>query len=129
MPSCPLCPRLTGERQATTPPASSMSACRASMSPWLSAMPDAPGLAVGIETLLALDTEPCLGRARLVVEPGVNHLAVARAGSSADGVLGLEHQDLAAAPRQGPRDREANHSGADDDTIDFFRHRFLRMTA
>src|SRR5581483_7091383 len=93
------------------------------------AMPDAPGLAVGIETLLALDTEPCLGRARLVVEPGVNHLAVARAGSSADGVLGLEHQDLAAAPRQGPRDREANHSGADDDTIDFFRHRFLRMTA
>src|SRR5215469_10144973 len=93
------------------------------------AMFDAMRLAVGIQALPAGDTELGLGGSGRVVDPGVNDLAVARAGPGADGACRLEDQDLTATHGQGPRYREADDARADDDAIDFLRHAFFRIPA
>src|SRR5262249_19135888 len=60
-------------------------------------------------------------RARRVVDAGVNDFGIARAGVSADALCRFEDDDLVAVARQSPRHGEANHSGADDDTVDALR--------
>jgi hypothetical protein len=82
------------------------------------AMLDAVLAAIGIQGLLAGHAQPRLERAARVVEPGVDHLAVARADAGADGVRRLEHDALAPAARERARHRQADHAGADHHRID-----------
>jgi hypothetical protein len=74
--------------------------------------------AVGVQALAPRDAGARLERARRIVDAGVDHLGVARAGVRADGVLGLEDHHLAAGERQRARHREAHHPGADDCGVD-----------
>ena len=52
--------------------------------------------AVGIQQFLALHAQPRLERVFGVVDAGMNHLAVARAGARANGIGRLQHNHLAA---------------------------------
>ena len=79
---------------------------------------DAARLGVAVEELLALDAGPRLQAARRVVDAGVDHLAVARAGLGADRVGALEDDDLAPGRGQPLRDREPDDAGPDDDAVD-----------
>lgn len=67
---------------------------------------------------LALDAEPGLGKARRAIDASVDDFAVARAHPGPDGVFRLDDDDLPASPRQRARDRETDHSGADDEAFD-----------
>ena len=73
--------------------------------------------AVGVQALSTLHARARLERAMRVVDPGMDHLRVARARVRADGVFGLENQDLASSRRQGARHREAHQPRADDDRV------------
>ena len=76
--------------------------------------------AVLVEELLAGDTAARLKRPLGVVDAGVDHFGVARAGVRADRVFGLEHYDLAPGARELARYREADHARADHDGVDAF---------
>ena len=75
-------------------------------------------LAVGVEQAPALDAELRLEPIGRRVQPGMDDLAVARAGDRADGVERLDDDDLAAAQSQRACHGEPDHPGADDDAID-----------
>ena len=79
---------------------------------------DAVRRAVRVELLASGDAQPGLQRPRRVVEPGMDHFAVARTGAGADSVLALDDERLQALPRKRARDREADDPGADHDRID-----------
>ena len=81
--------------------------------------------AVGVQLLLALHAQPRLERAGRVVDAGVNHLAVARAGAGAKGVGGLQQHDLAAGQRQRACHRQPNHACADHDCVHGLHIRFV----
>ena len=76
--------------------------------------------AVLVEQLLAGDAAARLERALRVVDAGVDHFRVARAGMGADRVLGLEDHDLAPGLGEGARDRQADHARADHRRIKLF---------
>ena len=52
-----------------------------------------------------------------IEESGVDHLVIARAGLSPEAFVRLENKDLASRLRQGAREREADHPGADNDAV------------
>ena len=58
-----------------------------------------------------------------IVDPGVDHLAVARGRDRADRRFALEHENLAAGEREAARDREPDDAGADNHAFDLFHHR------
>ena len=74
--------------------------------------------AEGVEPLAAPHAEPRLGRALRVVDAGVDHLGIARAGLAADETLGLEHQHLVPGLRQRPRRRQPDDARPDHDAPD-----------
>ncbi len=74
--------------------------------------------AIGIEAALALDAGQRLEAVLRIVDPGMDHLAVARGGLEADAVFALEHHDFDAGLRQRPRDGEPDDPGPDDDAFD-----------
>src|SRR6185295_5604637 len=59
------------------------------------AVRDAMARAVFVEQMLALDAGTSLERALGVIDAGVDHLRVARAGVRADSVLGVQNDDFA----------------------------------
>src|SRR5437763_15294653 len=69
------------------------------------------------EARAAGDAQACLERAARIVDAGVDHLAVARAGAGAEAPGGFEDQDLAAPQRQFPRHRKPDHARPDHDHI------------
>ena len=77
-------------------------------------------LAIRIQGQLAGDAEACLERTGRIVDPGVDHLAVARAGLGADALGRLEDDHLAAGEGEGARHRQADDTRADDDRVDAF---------
>ena len=58
-------------------------------------------------------------RAGRIIEPGVDHLAVARGRAGADGVGGLRDDHLMPGQRRRARDGEADDAGADDEDLHF----------
>src|SRR4029077_3327713 len=74
--------------------------------------------AIGVEPLAPLDAAPVLEAAGRIIEAAMDHLAVARGGLETDRVGAFEDDDLMARERQCPRDRQADHPGADDDRFD-----------
>jgi len=55
-----------------------------------------------------------------IIDAGVDHLGVARAGLGADAFGGLDDDDLTAGKSQRAGDREADHAGADHHAVDGF---------
>ncbi len=82
------------------------------------AMRDAVIAAILIERRLAADAHPRHQAAGLVIDAGVDHLAVARRGHGADTLGRLQHDHLAAGLRQPPRDRKTDHPRTDNDALD-----------
>ena len=74
--------------------------------------------AVAIEELLAGNAEPRLEAALGIVDAGMDHLAVARAGLGADGVRTLQDDHLEPGHGQPARAGEAHHTGPDHDAVD-----------
>ena len=73
--------------------------------------------AVAVEALSTLHTGARLERVLRVVDPGVDDLGIARARVLADRVLCLEDHDISSGGREGARDSEAHHPGADNDCV------------
>ena len=76
--------------------------------------------AVGVEPCRAIDAEPCLERAGLVVDPGVDHAAGVAALMACRPGLALEHRDLGSrvaepqlACRRQPDDPGPDHADVD----------------
>ena len=67
-----------------------------------------------VEQPPAFDAEPRLQRAGRIVDAGVDHAAVVRAGVQARARVPLEDADRLAARRERPRGGQAGHAGADD---------------
>jgi hypothetical protein len=80
--------------------------------------------AVFIERLLAADAHPGHQAAGLVIDPGVDHLAVARGRDGADAFGGLQHDHLAACLREPPGDRKTDHPRTDNDALYLVHSRF-----
>src|SRR5262249_12406271 len=78
--------------------------------------------AVLVERAPALETEHRLQAAPGIIEPGVDHLAVARGGLGADPSLLLEDEPLASVERERTGDREAHHARPHNHALD------LRLT-
>ena len=82
--------------------------------------------AIGVEQARCAGEEVLLQRAFLVVEAGMDHLAVARGGVLADARLRFEHQHLATCRRQRAPHRKAHHPCADNDAVRCL-HRMLPL--
>ena len=82
------------------------------------AVRDAAVGAIAVKEPLAGDAEPGLEAAGGVVDAGMDHLAVARAGLGADGVGTLEHDGLEPGHGEPARAGEAHHPGAHHDAVD-----------
>ena len=76
--------------------------------------------APGVQALAALHAQAGLERAGRVVQPGVDHLAVACADAGAEGGLALDDHHLEAGAGEAVCAGEADHAGADHDAIDCF---------
>ena len=68
---------------------------------------------VGIKTLATLHAKLRLEGPLGVIDTGVNHFTVARAGACAKGICRLEQQDLLTFKRQLARNRQAHHPSPD----------------
>jgi hypothetical protein len=79
--------------------------------------------APGVQALAALHAQAGLERAGRVVQPGVDHLAVARADAGAEGGLALDHHHLASGAGEAVGAGEADHASADHYGIDRFHRR------
>jgi hypothetical protein len=73
--------------------------------------------AVGVQALAPRDAGARLERALRVIDAGMDHLGVARAGMRADRVLGFDDHDLAPGERERARHREAHQPRADHDRV------------
>ena len=82
------------------------------------AVVDAALRAVAVERRPPRDAEERLPGVGRVVDPRVDHLAVARRRGGADARLALEDHHLAAALRLGARDREADHTRPDHHRVE-----------
>ena len=78
--------------------------------------------AVLIECTPARHAQPCLERAAGIIDAGVYDLGVAGTGVGTESRLGLQHHHLPTAPRELAGNCEADDAGADDCTINSFRH-------
>ena len=87
------------------------------------AVRDAVIPAVSIERPLAADAHPRHQAARLVVDAGVDHLAVAGGRHRADRLGRLQQDHLAAGLRQPPRHRETDHARTDNDALNLVHSR------
>ncbi len=76
--------------------------------------------AVLVEQALAFHAAERLERAFRVVDAGVDHLRIARAGVRAEGLLGLEDHHLSPRGRQGARHREADDPRAQHHRVKLF---------
>ena len=72
------------------------------------------GAAEVVHEVASLHTQPRLERAGRIVEAGVNHAAVVRAGIEARAHVTLEHADACAGTGDRARRRQPCHAGADD---------------
>ncbi len=88
------------------------------------AMRDAVVPAIGVERLLAADAHPRHQAAGLVIDAGVDHLAVARRGDRADALGRLQNNDLAARLCEPPGDGKTDHPGTDHDAIHSIHAKF-----
>ena len=79
--------------------------------------------AIGIQRLAPFDAQPRFQRAARVVQPGVDDLAVARAGARADAFGLVDDDDLMAGLRELARDGQADDARADDEGINAFHER------
>ena len=86
-------------------------------------MRDAALGAIGVQEIAAGDAQPRLQRTGVVVDAGVNDLAVARAGVHAEMALALQDDHFPAAARKRPGRRQADDSRTDDDAIDVVQYR------
>ena len=86
------------------------------------AVRDTMGLAVVVEQLTPAHAQSGLQRPGRVVKAGVDDLAIARAGTGADGRRGFEHDHLASGQRQRTRHGQADDAGTDHHTIDSIHH-------
>src|ERR1700726_2348471 len=59
-----------------------------------------------VQALTARDAQACLERAARIIDAGMDHLAVARAGAGAEALAGFKNQYLAALQRELPRHRK-----------------------
>ncbi len=84
--------------------------------------------AVLVQRLPSQHTQPRLPRSGRIIDPGVNHLRVARAGVAADAGFFLEHHDFPARAGQGPRHGQPHHARANYCNIDLI-HRGKPITA
>ena len=75
------------------------------------------------------DAEPGHQTARRIVDPGMDHLAVARRGLAADALGRLQDDDLTPRHRQRPSHRQAHHPGTHHDAIDFLHPCLLYAAA
>ena len=91
------------------------------------AVRNAAALAIGVEPIAAFDAEPGLEAARRIVDAGMDDFTVAARGLGADPALLLRHDHLATGTGQGARDGQADHTGADNQTISRF-HRSCSRT-
>ena len=85
-------------------------------------MIDAPVAAVAVQHLPTGHTVPGLGAVPRVIDAGVDHLGIARARLRADRIRLVDHHYVPPAQRQAPRDRQADHTCADDQAIDGHGH-------
>ena len=83
---------------------------------------DAELAAERIERMLPGHTKLRFQAPRGVVDPGVDHFAVARGSFRADHVGRFQDHHLVAPERHLARHRQADHTGADHRTIHFERH-------
>jgi hypothetical protein len=79
--------------------------------------------AVLIERHPSGDAHPRHQAAGLVIDTGVDHLAVARRRDRADSFSRLQHDHLAACQRQPPRHGKADHPRSDNDAINLVHSR------
>ena len=85
--------------------------------------------AEAVKHRLALDAEPSLGKAGRVIDASVDDFAVARTHPRPDSAFRLDDDHLAANPRQRARDRETDHTGADDEALDCVHGSLQRLGA
>jgi hypothetical protein len=81
--------------------------------------------AVFIERPLAADAHPRHQAAGLVIDAGVNHLAVARGRDGADAFGSLQHDHLASGLCEPPCDRKTDHARTDNDALYLVHSRVL----
>ena len=73
--------------------------------------------AISVQRAPAADAHLRHQAAGAVVDPGMDHLAVARGGHRADALGLIQHDHFAAGPSQPARDRKPDHPGSDNDAI------------
>ena len=79
--------------------------------------------AILVERALAAHAHPGHQAARLVIDAGVDHLAVAGGGHRADRLGRLQQDHLPARLRQPPRHRETDHARTDNDALNLVHSR------
>ena len=80
---------------------------------------------LGRATHARVDAEPRHQAVGRIINPGVDHFAVARGRFGADPLRRLQDDHLPPGLRQRARDREPDHTGTDNDAIHFFHGRSL----
>src|ERR1700731_2820928 len=83
--------------------------------------------AIGIEPLAPRDAAARLQAALWIIQPAMDHLAVARGGLEPNRVGAFEDDDLTPSQGQGARRGEADHPGADHDPFDFVHPRLANF--
>src|ERR1051326_579284 len=81
-------------------------------------MRDAVLSAIGVEPFAAFDAAARLQAPLRIIEPSMDHRAVARRGLEPDRVGAFENDDLLPGERQGARRGETDNPGANDDCFD-----------
>jgi hypothetical protein len=88
---------------------------------------DAPLGTIAVQRKLPLHARAGLQRAGRIVDAGVDHFGVPRAGVDADGPLGLQQHHFAPASRERPRHTQPDHSRADDGDVRPLGHESTRV--
>src|SRR5579863_9878156 len=73
---------------------------------------------IAVKGMLAGNAHPRHQTVRPIIDAGVNDLAVARRGHGPDSLGRLQHDHLAAASCEPPRNGKADHPRTDDDALD-----------
>ena len=81
-------------------------------------MRDAALGTIGVQKIASGEAQPRFKRMGLVVDPGMNDFAIARAGMHAEVALALENDHVPAAERQRPGHRQADDPCTDHNAID-----------
>ena len=79
---------------------------------------DAVSVAIAVERMLAGNARPRHPAAGGIVDPGMDHFAVARGCYRADALGLVQNHHFTAGPRQPPCHRKADHPGPDNDALE-----------